>query len=103
MTAASLEPAGDGRILVRGPVVFATAGGLLADSEGVFRGSGPLVIDLSAVSDADSAGLALLVEWLRMGSARARPVSIVGMPDKLLAIARLSGVAEMLGGSAATA
>lgn len=99
MTAASLEPAGDGRFLVRGPVVFATAGELLAASEKLFNGNGALQIDLSAVSDADSAGLALLIEWLRMGRGGARPVSFTGIPDKLEAIARLSGVDGMLAGN----
>lgn len=103
MTAASLEPAGEGRFLVRGPVVFATAGELLAASERLFNGSGPLVIDLGAVSDADSAGLALLIEWLRKGQRDARQVTFAGIPGKLEAIARLSGVAEMLAATRAEA
>jgi len=98
VTNATLEVAGEGRFVVRGPVVFATAGELLAASEKLFGGSGPLVIDLVAVSDADSAGLALLIEWLRMGHRGNRRVSFAGIPDKLEAIARLSGVAEMLAG-----
>lgn len=89
--------------MVRGPVVFGTAGELLAASEKLFNGSGPLTIDLSAVSDADSAGLALLIEWLRMGHGGARQVAFAGIPDKLEAIARLCGVAGMLVGNAATA
>lgn len=103
MTAATLEPAGEARFLVRGPVVFATAGELLAASERLFNGNGALVIDLSAVSDADSAGLALLIEWLRMGQQGSRPVSFTGIPDKLEAIARLSGVAGMLAGNGESA
>jgi phospholipid transport system transporter-binding protein len=102
MTPATLEASGDGRFQVRGPMVFRTAGDLLASSEKLFRGAGALVIDLSAVTNADSAGLALLIEWLRTGQAEGRSLGFVGVPEKLEAIARLSGVAEMLGEASAT-
>ena len=44
----------------------------------------------------DSAGLALLLEWLRWGRSERRAVAFQNLPEKLVAIARLSGVDELL-------
>ncbi len=56
---------------VGGELTFQTVPGLYRESAGWFAGEGELVIDLAAVTRADSAGLALLVEWLK----RARPIA----------------------------
>ena len=95
-TTPELRSVGPGQIGVSGPLIFATAGELLEVSRKMFSGSAEISIDLSGVTKVDSAGLALLLEWLRWGQTGHRPVRFTALPDKLLAIARLSGVEEML-------
>ena len=93
---AGLASAGEGRIALAGPVTFATAGDLLRTGEVHFAGQSAITLDLGAVTNVDSAGLALLLEWLRRARAARRALSFEGVPDKLRDIARLSGVEDLL-------
>ncbi|MDX1460247.1 MAG: STAS domain-containing protein [Xanthomonadales bacterium] len=54
-------------------------------------------IDLSEVSNVDSAGLALLLEWQARANARDRRLRITGAPDDLLRLASLCEATELLG------
>ena len=96
LTAPSLTVSDAGLIGVKGPVTFATAGTLLDAGRALFAGRPAVTVNLREVSDVDSAGLALLLEWLRQARAERRAVAFQGVPDKLLAIARLSGVEPLL-------
>jgi phospholipid transport system transporter-binding protein len=96
MTSPVLRSEGPGQLALSGPLVFSTASELLDVSRGMFAGSSEISIDLGGVTKVDSAGLALLLEWLRWGWAEKRTVRFTALPEKLLAIARLSGVEEML-------
>jgi phospholipid transport system transporter-binding protein len=91
-----LRSEGAGQLALSGPLVFTTASELLDVSRGLFAGSTAISIDLAGVTRIDSAGLALLLEWLRWGWAEGRTVRFTALPEKLLAIARLSGVEDML-------
>ena len=93
---AELRAAGDGRYVLRGPVVFATAAGLLETSRRLFGNEPQLTVDLSEVTRVDSAALALLLEWLRRARAEGRGLRYEGLPEKLHAIAALSGVQKLL-------
>lgn len=96
MTGPSLTSSGAGLIVVKGPVTFATAGTLLDTGRALFAGQPTVTVNLREVTNVDSAGLALLLEWLRQARAERRAVLFQGVPDKLLAIARLSGVEALL-------
>jgi phospholipid transport system transporter-binding protein len=91
------EPS-SGRIVVVGELTFATArearqiGLLVLESSGADR----LVVDCSGVTRADSAGLAVLLDWLAWGRRRSRGVSLQNLPASLVAIARISEVDELL-------
>lgn len=91
-----LAPAGPGQFALQGAVTFATAGPLLGAGARAFAGQASVTVDLAAVTRVDSAGLALLLEWLRQGRAAGRSTRFTGLPDKLLAIARLAGVDALL-------
>jgi phospholipid transport system transporter-binding protein len=92
----SLTASGAGLIVVKGPVTFATAGTLLDTGRTMFAGQPVVTVNLHEVTNVDSAGLALLLEWLRQARAERRAVLFQGVPDKLFAIARLSGVEALL-------
>ena len=91
------EPA-SGRIVVTGELTFATArdarqlGVLVLESSRAER----LVIDCAAVSRADSAGLAVLLDWLAWGRRQSRPLALENLPQSLVAIARISEVDGLL-------
>lgn len=57
-----------------------------------------LRMDLSAVTAADSAGLALLIDWLACARNAGKRLFYVRVPDALMALARLSDVAPLLTG-----
>ncbi|MBL8200671.1 MAG: STAS domain-containing protein [Chromatiales bacterium] len=91
-----MEPAGPGVFAINGPVTFATAGALLDQGLARFAGQDAVTVNFADVTRVDSAGLALLLEWLRQARGDGRTLGFAALPDKLLAIARLSGVDGLL-------
>ena len=91
------EPS-SGRIVVTGELTFATARDARQLGVVVFESSRAprIVVDCAAVTRADSAGLAVLLDWLSWGRRKSRPVSLENLPASLLAIARISEVDELL-------
>jgi ABC-type transporter Mla MlaB component len=55
-----------------------------------------LVFELAAVHQVDSAGLALLVDWLAAARLRGAPLRFAGLSPQLRALARLSDVEGLL-------
>lgn len=87
-----------GRFSVRGALIFATARRARSDGLLALRTSSAsaLEIDCSAVTQADSAGLAVLLDWLAVSKKAGRRLRYTGLPAGLMAMARISGVAELL-------
>lgn len=81
-----------------GAMTFATAARALPD--GLRRlescAGGDVAIDCSGVSDADSAGLAVLVEWLASGRRSGQRIELRAVPRSLIDIARISELEELL-------
>jgi phospholipid transport system transporter-binding protein len=57
------------------------------------------VLDLSAVTRADSAALALVVDWMRAARARDVALALRAVPPQLAAIAQLSGLQALIPGA----
>ncbi len=91
-----LQASGAGRFRIEGALGFTTAGALLVRSKKMFEGQGAIEIDLAGVSQADSAGLALLLEWLNWGRHYGREVKFSNLPEQIQAIARISEVEDLL-------
>jgi phospholipid transport system transporter-binding protein len=87
-----------GRIAVSGELTFASAREARQLGILVLEGSRAdrIAIDCSAVTRADSAGLAVLLDWLAWGRKRTRVVSFENLPSSLVAIARISEVDALL-------
>lgn len=82
---------------VSGALTFATVTALLRESRGLIgAGAGPLAVDLSGVTHADSAGLALLMEWLRLARDAGRELEYRAITEQMLAIASAGGLLEIL-------
>lgn len=56
----------------------------------------PATVDLTGVTAMDSAGLALLIEWLRLGRRQNRTIRFLHIPDHVLPLAKLFGVEHLL-------
>jgi phospholipid transport system transporter-binding protein len=93
---ARLAAAGDGRLRVEGVLDFDTVVDLLTQGEALVPRGGELRIDLSGVDSANSAGLALLLEWLDLARARGTRLLYSGMPESLTRIAAFSNLGSLL-------
>jgi phospholipid transport system transporter-binding protein len=86
-----------GRYAVRGALTFGTARRALAAGLRAFVSApGPLEVDLSAVSASDSAGLAVLIEWLAWARREGREIRLANIPEALCAIARICEIEDLL-------
>jgi phospholipid transport system transporter-binding protein len=57
---------------------------------------GEVVFDLSAVDEADSSAVAVMLAWLRHADVVRSTVRFAGIPGGVLALAKLYGVVELL-------
>ncbi len=80
----------DGRVSLHGPLTFATVSARLAQSTALFRPRQHLCFDLSGVTAVDSAALALLVEWLRLGRQHGVTVQFAAIPAALRSLGEVS-------------
>jgi len=96
MGAFRIENAGPQRLAASGELDFATAAGALTAGLGLLDAEPRWTIDLGGITAGDSAGLAVLVEWLSAARARGVQLSYVGVPAQILAVARISGLEELL-------
>lgn len=96
--AAEATPRADGVIAVRGALTFESVPDVLVGSAAWFeQASGPITVDLADVERADSAGVALLVEWQRLGRAKRREVRFINVPEQMQSLIRVNGLSEALG------
>jgi phospholipid transport system transporter-binding protein len=93
---ASIDVSNDG-YRVRGELNFATVRDVLKLSQSLFLQTKELNIDLSAVESADSAGLALIIEWYRIAAQTGKKIRFIAVPAQLRALAKISDVDELLG------
>lgn len=96
MSSFELQKVADGRFSLRGEMSFDNAGQILAASESAFLSSDSLELDLSQVDQADSAGLALLLEWKARAQRRSAEIRFVSIPESLLAIAKTTEVSDLI-------
>jgi len=85
----------DGRVVVRGELSFSTVPALAA-APWPATTDDPVTVDLAGVRRADSAGLALLLEWARAARRQGRPIRFVHTPEQLRSLARVTGVDAIL-------
>ncbi len=89
---------GNGRFAARGPLTFATARqareqGLQSLASAAGR---ELEVDCGGITASDSAGLAVLLDWLGAVKRAGRSLRYTHLPQGLLALGRISEVEELL-------
>lgn len=92
----SLDDLGSGKFALSGEMTFGTAGQILRDSEELFEEHTRIEVDLSGITETDSAGLALLLEWITWANHTVREIRFLEMPEKIDAIARTTEVDNLL-------
>lgn len=75
---------------------FTTAERILRESEDLFAQHTQLDINLSQVTKTDSAGLALLLEWITWANHSVREIRFSDVPQRLHAIAETTEVDHLL-------
>ena len=58
-------------------------------------GPGKVTIDMHGVTLADSAGLALMIEWLQMARAAKREIAFTHIPDQTRDLIRVNGLQKL--------
>ncbi len=89
---ASFESVGEGRYRVTGDLGFETVPAIWRQSQMALAEGTQAVIDLGGVAQVDSAGLALVIEWLRWARSNGKGLSFTTVPTNLMALARISEV-----------
>jgi phospholipid transport system transporter-binding protein len=90
-----------GSYRLAGTADMASASALLECGLAAFRGQPQVQVDLSGVTAADGAGLAVLLAWVERARAGGQQLDFAGLPPQLTALARVCGVEAMLGAAAA--
>jgi phospholipid transport system transporter-binding protein len=90
------EPVGEGHFRVRGSLSFDTADKALQTSLALFAEQQHIELDLQGVVSTDSAGLALLVEWVGWAHRERRKLVLHHVPAQAMALARISEVDKLL-------
>jgi phospholipid transport system transporter-binding protein len=87
-----------GRFAARGALNFANAKAARSEGLHALRTSSArdLEVDCSGITHSDSAGLAVLLDWMALMKKEGRPLCFDNLPSALLAVARIGGVEEML-------
>jgi len=83
------------RMFVSGPVTLANVADVLREGCDELR-AGVRTIDLGEVTELDSSLLAALFAWIRAAKSNGTEVVFANLPEGLMTVARLYGVAELL-------
>lgn len=83
---------------VSGEMTFESVAQLWRDSDGIFSDDSVVEIDLNGVTRTDSAGLALIVEWLREAGKGGARVELLNIPAQMIALAGVANLEPALTG-----
>ncbi len=96
MSEAAVRRTADDRLVVAGELDFTTVVQLLKDAEPLLGAGTDVLVDLQGVTRSDSAGLALLIEWMRAAKRQQKSIQFLNIPPQMLDIARVSSLDQVL-------
>ena len=82
--------------VVAGALTFETVPELYQKSASWFENAGELILDFAQVERTDSAGLALLIEWLRRAQAANLTLRFANIPMQVQTLIRINGLQDAL-------
>jgi phospholipid transport system transporter-binding protein len=81
---------------VKGDINFANVMSLREQSLTHFNHRPVLSFDFAEVKSSDSSGLALVIEWVKLGKKNNKQIRLLHVPEDLMSIAKAAGLAELL-------
>ncbi|TAJ77126.1 MAG: STAS domain-containing protein [Gallionellaceae bacterium] len=81
---------------VSGRLTMETVAGFLSEGLPTTEDGSDLTVDLAQVDVVDSSAVSLMLAWLRAAQRNNVRLSFINVPDNLLSLANLYGVAESL-------
>ncbi|MDO9422574.1 MAG: STAS domain-containing protein [Methylobacter sp.] len=82
---------GSGNFVIDGDLTFATIDKQTLKSFSFLKSAKEITIDLGRVPSTDSAGLALMIEWIKYSRHNRTHIIFKNIPEQLLNLAKLSG------------
>lgn len=98
MSEALIRQGNDGELLLSGVLDY-RSGPALREQGGRLIAASPateLVLDCAAVEKSSSVGLSLLLAFMRDASKAGKSLKVLGLPQDMQGIARVSGLHELL-------
>jgi phospholipid transport system transporter-binding protein len=92
----SIQDLGAGQFALAGELSFASVKQALRQTANLLDSPNRTVFDLAEIAKADSAGLALMLEWLRQADASGVELHYAQLPGQLLAMAQVAGIDSIL-------
>jgi len=96
MSSSTISYSDEGMLTINGEFGFATASDLLKQGLTLMDTQKELTIDLSGITGSDSAGLAVMLEWMDNYKAAGQQLYFRNIPESLLEIARVSNLIDLL-------
>jgi len=93
---ATLTGTAPGQFRLSGDLDFGNVAPLVEAGERLFADHRDVRIDLSGVGQANSAGLALVLEWLDQARRRGRRLELIHLPESLTRIAAITNLTGLL-------
>ena len=89
---ARVERQEDGRVMVAGDLNFETVPIIRQQGQALFANCSAIDVDLSGVVRSNSAGLALLIEWMRFAKSNNQTITFHHLPSQMQDIASVCGI-----------
>ena len=96
MSRLTIQEQEPGRFIIDGDLTFSSIDKNTVKSFPFRKTAKQLTFDLKRVKTTDSAGLALIIEWIKYTQKNNIQLLLENIPEQLLSIARLSGVEQMI-------
>ncbi len=95
MTANGFTSRANGVFEISGTVTFQTVPQFLTYTNNwLHGGTGTVTIDMNGITLADSAGLALMIEWLQLARAANRDIAFTKIPEQVRELIRVNGLEQ---------
>lgn len=97
MTTTSIKQDSNGMLLPSGKLTFVTVASLWASSKPLLQAAtSPIQLNLKSVTQSDSAGVALLIAWVRCARQQSKEIHLMNLPEQMRAIIKVSGLSHLL-------
>ena len=81
-----------GTYCVEGDLTFLSIDKKTVNTYGFLKSAKKICIDLASIDSADSAGLALLIEWIKVSKVYNTDLTYKNIPQQILTLASISGL-----------